>query len=639
MTVSFSTLSTVAYEPTAALGRRGEFPVFFPCRLEWDRLKEILDVPGVTRASGGVRCTWDVAWQIGLWLGVEAPLAPIEANVDLAEDARSMPGLQRYLELELNKKLRPYQREGALFLARRAWAMNCDPMRSGKTLQSLAASILINAEKVLIVCPALAKYVWADEISKWLGEEAFILEGRAGSVARQFCRTCRATGRVGTDRCPDCRLRNGAANGFRLFRNREEVQVGLAAAHYVIVNYDLLVAQKATDEVGRAFVRDDLQGWAPVLASHRFNLCIADESHLLRGWSSDAKKKGQTRRDRFVQTVKYIPTVWALTGTPIFGYVRDLWGQVDAISDGLFSNRSNLPFAFHKRYAEGHKGEYGWIANGRTALADSELPHRLSYFKMQRPRSVILKQQPPKDRQVIRIQEDEKTKKAIVKAAAITGSEAKLTRLMMQTAAIKRKVVVENVLNELAEGNKVIVFTLLRKLCEQMGAAIESACRKKDVATKMREVNTKIWTAHGDTPPKGRFQMAQVFREHPGAGAFVATIDSLQVAVSLKGASSVHFADLHWQPAAMLQAEDRPYEVGITGLGIVYYVVRNSIDEHVEATVLPKVQTLAKVLAEKGAGEMSTAFAGKQETVSEIFARLTTHLRPEIEDGDYDDDE
>ncbi len=916
-------LDTQSYDPIRALGDRGQYPCFFPCRLSWDRVRELTNIPGVIRGPGGLRCTWDAAWVLGALLDQTPPVPPTEAFVNLAEDAKRMPGLQRYLQLGLNKKLRPYQKEGALFLARRMWAMNCDPMRclsgdteitinragnakrirlsqleykfnggeavngktwdstiptfaqsctedgfirlnqiksvqftgtkttlrvvtddghelratpehqfmtnkgwarlaelregdavlvackpkkqnqpyahhgypaldgmwnhphavvftssrkdgrkerlarvtlhrlvaeakhngltvaefvgrvvlnevgglqfldpektivhhkdgnkfnndpanldlltreehsrqhgvesawkncslfaeetriaridnpreemtydvtmaapyhnyaangivvhnSGKSVQALAGAILVDAQKVLIVCPALAKYVWAEEISKWLNDGALILEGRSGRYARGYCVGCEARGRVLNEttgkfeRCEACKLKNGQANGFTIFRDAE-VHQAIARSQFVIVNYDLLVAQKSADEAGKTFTRDDLQGWCPMLAQHSFDVCIADESHLLRGWSSDPKKKGQTRRERFVQCVANIPRVWGLTGTPIYGFVRDLWGQIDALSGGLYGNGSGLPFSFHTRFCGGHKDEYGWKADGRTALADTELPKRLEFFKIQRPRSVILSQQPAKIRQVIRIDEDQKTKSA-ARRAARTGStsEGKLTRLLAQTSKTKRSAIVDNLINEMAQGNKVIAFTLLRKSAEQLGKALEAACKKADVRARMRAVDTRIWMTHGDTTPKGRFQMARAYRDHAGAAAFVATIDAVQVAISLKGAASVHFADMHWQPAAMLQAEDRPYEVGIPGLAIVYYVVRGSIDEHVEATVLPKIETLAKVVNEKGAGEMQRALSGPNESMKQIFARLAAHV-PETEEEDdwidWDDDD
>jgi SNF2 family DNA or RNA helicase len=636
----------MTYDPTAAFGGRGEWPVFYSCRLPWNQLRELLDIPGVVRAPGGIRCTWDVAPVLGGILGHKSPTPPLERNVQLAEDARRMPGLARYVQLGLQQRLREYQRLGALFLARRSWGMNCDPMRSGKSVQSLAASVLIKAERVLIVCPALAKFVWAEEVSKWLHHEALILEGRSGKVARQYCRTCDARGRVASDNgslpyCDACKLKNGQANGYRLFQGEQEVDMALRAASYIIVNYDLLVAQKTANDVGVMAVREDLQGWAPILAKYNFDLCIADEAHLLRGWTTDQRKKGQTRRERFVEVVEHIPRVWGLTGTPIYGYTRDLWGQLDAISGGLFSNNSGLPFAFHKRYCEGHKDDYGWKANGRSPLAETELKERLGYFKLQRARAEILKDMPAKIRQVIRVQEDPATKIAAEKAARATGGTAtrggRLSRLLKQTSKIKRPVVVENVIDELAASNKVVVFTLLRDSAEKLGKAIEKACKSRSHSARMREVNTRVWLTHGDSTPQARFEMARAFREHVGAGAFVCTIDSVQVAVSLNGATSVHFADMHWQPSAMLQAEDRPYEVGTTGLSIVYYVVRGSIDEHVEAVVLPKIGTLAHVVDEAGADQMRDALAGQKETLSEVFARLSAHIPDEIEEvDDYD---
>jgi SNF2 family DNA or RNA helicase len=822
------------YDPTAALGRRGERPCFFPARLPWEVLREYVSIPGVARAPGGLRCTWDIAPTVARLLGVAPPVPPLEANVDLAADARAMPGLSRYRALGLQDRLRPYQRYGALFLARRTWALQSDPMRclasdswvrrrrspaagdhervalacvqvgdtllsargglyawntvtavhhvgpkpgfrvrlesgfirrprvselvcsedhqfsvesgaryvplhrlrigdavdaesewhhgtftgqrilsiepvgevemmdltmkdplnnyvaggfvvhnSGKSVQSLAASVLVDAEHVLIVCPALAKYVWADEIAKWLGEEALILEGRGGRVARRYCIACGARGYTETDPlgapipCSACRLRNGQSRGYKLFDVRrlsakddvavvdgqivrtiafrcpkhpdlattdsaydgaecqackDELATTIRAARFVLVNYDLLTAQKSSDERGVTFIRGDLQGWAPTLAQFKFDLCIADEAHQLRGWSSDAKKKGQTRRERFAEVAANIPRVWGLTGTPVYGFTRDLWGQLDAISGGLFSDTRGLPFAFHSRYCLGFKDTYGWKADGRSPLADTELVERLEYIKIQRSRSEILKDMPAKIRQVIRVDEDAKAKKAAAARAKAGANEGRLMRLLKQTSAHKRDAVVENVVAELAAGSKCVVFTLLRESADKMSKALEKAIQSKDVATRMREVRANIWTTHGDASPQVRFELARSFREHDGAGVFIATIDSVQVAVSLKGATSVHFADLHWQPSAMLQAEDRPYEVGTTGLTIVYYVVRGSVDEHIEAVVLPKIETLARLVAEEGASAMKGAFAGPEESADAIYARMTAHLAAQPEE-------
>jgi hypothetical protein len=659
------------------LGARGERPAFFAVQLPWPRLRELTSIPGIARAPGGVACTWDIAPMLAEHLGLPCPPPPTEENLSdeaLKAEAAALPGLERYRRLELPAKLRPYQKEGALFLARRAYAMQCDPMRSGKSAMALAASVLVDAKRTLVVCPALAKYVWAEEIAKWLKEEALILEGRAGDFAKRYCRTCDARGRVDDAYCAVCKMRNGQANGYKVFDTYvwewdvsgaliaecpkhndappswntrgliepcvlclDELHAAIENAKYVVCNYDILVAQKNSDAAGKLHVQENLQGWAPVLASHRFDLGILDEAHMIRGFSTDSSRKGQTRRDRVVEVTENFDIVWALTGTPIFGFTRDLWGPLDAISKGALTGTSQtdrLPFAFHARYCEGMKDEYGWKADGRSIHVDTELKVRLPMFKIQRPRNLILSQMPPKVRQVVRVDAGDVGSKK----PRGSNDEARLASLLKKTFDAKVDFVTENVISELGEGNKCVVFVYLRASAEKMGKAIEAACKKHDVKSRMREVDTKIWTVHGDTSPQGRFEMARAFREHPKAGVFVATIDSVQVAISLKGASSVHFADLHWQPAALLQAEDRPYEVGITGLSILYYIVRGSVDEHIESIVLPKVRTLAEVVNEKGADELRNALAhgvGK-ENLAQIIKAMMKGVDTDL--GAYDDE-
>ena len=171
-------------------GGRGERPVFIASQVDWERQRDITEVPGVVAVPGGFRCTWDVAWAVAALLKVEAPTLPLATEAEYNAALANLPGIARYRELQLNKRLREYQITGAGFLALRSWAMLCDPMRAGKTLTALAASVLTGTQKTLVVCPALPKLGWAEEIARWVEEEAVVLEGRAGAVARRFCKTC-----------------------------------------------------------------------------------------------------------------------------------------------------------------------------------------------------------------------------------------------------------------------------------------------------------------------------------------------------------------------------------------------------------------------------------------------------------------
>lgn len=63
--------------------------------------------------------------------------------------------------------LKFYQEVGRDFLARKTRALLADEMRLGKTAQALTACVQINAQRVLIICPAIARRVWQDEAEKW----------------------------------------------------------------------------------------------------------------------------------------------------------------------------------------------------------------------------------------------------------------------------------------------------------------------------------------------------------------------------------------------------------------------------------------------------------------------------------------
>lgn len=64
---------------------------------------------------------------------------------------------------------RPYQLEGRDFLAARRHALLADEMRVGKTPQAILACEAVGAERVLVVCPAIAVEQWRREFPRWYG--------------------------------------------------------------------------------------------------------------------------------------------------------------------------------------------------------------------------------------------------------------------------------------------------------------------------------------------------------------------------------------------------------------------------------------------------------------------------------------
>jgi hypothetical protein len=596
---------------------------------------------------------------------------------------------------------------------------------------SLGAATLVDSRKTLIVCPQYARLGWADEVQEWLGEGALLLCGRGGREARERCLTCKGRGTlVDGAQCMDCRGRNGQSTGYRIYDVPElssfnvvdrtqgaiqwsnlgklactrhpdvtmqaspdltqrpmcgkcyrELYTAIDRARYVIVNYELLV-QHHTDVGGGVVVaRSDLAGWVDTLKQFTWDVCIADEGQMLRGWSTATRRAGVPRNEKMLELVgsNTIPRVWIVTGTPFYGFVRDIFWLLEIASGGLWGSDTRLRGKkFMIRYCEGKQTNYGFQAKGRSAYAEVELMRRLvgapreqgaiqsDGIMIQRTREELFKDVPPMGRQVVHL--DIEGVRPWIPGHTKRGG-ATIAKMIVALNDLKREAVIDKFINELSEGNKIVVFCFHVPSAKKTFLALEKALASPAVRTRMRQVNAKVWLATGPRRKKkgegeddeadndsttledvqltdeqrknwatdgdARYRMAEQYREHVGAAALVATTESMPGALSLKGASSVHFLDLHWSPGAMAQAENRPWHPEVKDLTVVYYVVRGSVDDHIEAEVLPKAETLARMGREKGAEAMLAAFNRTEEdrTLDAIYARLTRHVRLDAESG------
>lgn len=659
--------------PPAIFGARGQRPLFYPTNLTGSWLDGILEIPGVKHAlrgnQFGLECTWDAAWSVTKLLRIDEPVLPTNES--------ALPGLARYRELGLHEKTRKYQKEDLIWLTQRAWALHAGPMRSGKTLTALAADVLIDSRRTLVLGPSISLWNWAREIYMWTGERALILSGLGMRDGRLYCTACRGKGTVDGIDCESCKARNGQAYGYQIFdvpvmepeilqlddgpvcgirgpfkcvkhpdlevakpwvlcpRCREELLCAIAGARYVVINYELLVPHLQFGGAGDLKgPRGDLMGWTGLLSQFPWDVAFCDESHLLRGWTTSLGRNGLTRREKTRELLARVQRVWMLSGTPFWGYTRDIWGQLDIASGGLFGEDSGgVPGkSFMLRYCGGKKGDFGWEASGRSAYAETELVRRLGVVMMKRTNEELFGQLPPETITVTVIEVDGDN------GWDAGNDESKLednmARAIRKLSAKKLPVVLPVLLQELAQGNRTLVFCFSPESAIALSAAIEKEMGKAINKRRMQEVNAKLWLVTADKPssPKARDEMAESFREHQGAGVFVSTIGVMQVAISLKGAASVHFVDLHFIPGAIFQAKDRAKD-HTRPLSVVFYKAMGTIDERLEEIVLPRVEMLTRLANEKQADALRNALVSaqaKKETLDAIWARHTAHLRKPV---------
>lgn len=180
----------------------------------------------------------------------------------------SREALQRTSRKRIDgKELYDFQRAGVQFLALHERALLADDQGTGKTIQTLVA--LPNDSKVILICPAVVKYNWRNEIALWRPEyKVTILEGR---------------------------------NSFKLPEKGE----------IVILNYDILPL----------WLVSDIPAETKLILKE--TILVADEAHMVKNYKT-------ARHQKVNRLARLCKTVWFLTGTPLMTRPQDLYGVLSA---------------------------------------------------------------------------------------------------------------------------------------------------------------------------------------------------------------------------------------------------------------------------------------------------------------------
>jgi SNF2 family DNA or RNA helicase len=324
-------------------------------------------------------------------------------------------------------------------------------------------------------------------------------------------------------------------------------------AHVWITTYDVLRGDLASSGKG-------VEPLLPQDLARSFDVVLLDEAQSI--------KNAESGRTRAVLQLD-AKWRWALSGTPIENHLEDLQSLFQFLKPRL------LP------------------AEGLTPALAAEL---IAPYVKRRTKRDVMRELPPKIRQDEWLELDAQQRLAYEAAETRARDELeelgdRVTRMHVFTriAELKRicnfapgnasspklRATLEKVEEIAASGQKVLVFT---QWVEDGVLRIADALRPFGVVT-----------FDGSLGAGAREAAVRQFREDPAITAFVATVKSAGVGLTLTEASYVIHFDHWWNPAWMWQAEDRAHRRGQTQPVNVYSLwMADTIEQRVHALLQQK---------------------------------------------------
>lgn len=441
----------------------------------------------------------------------------------------------------MTEQLLPYQVQGAQFLAAKDRAGLFDEMGVGKTAQAIRALDLVGARKILIICPAAVREVWAGEFRKFATIPRRIIKGRD---------------------IHDLNL---------WLRNK---------AHVLLLSYEMATT------------------WAKRLEGDLIDAIVFDEAHYLKNHlsaRSAALLGSDLNEDQWRNKyglARWAAHVWFLTGTPNPNDAADIWSIM------RFCRATRLGRKiFRDRYYRARSGSYSTQHMPRDEMVP-ELKQAIRSFSLRRTKAEAGLQLPPiwlttmtvdGDTQDIRalLRDYPDLEKAILDAIEKGG----LSFIDAQHVATLRRLVGEA---------KAPAF--LELLCEELEDGLEKVVvfgiHTKALGTLAAGLNRRGFRAvqiDGSSSERARMEAVRAFQDDPDCRVLVGNIRAAGTGLTLTAAADVVMFESSWAPADNAQALMRVHRIGQTrSVRARFITLANSIDEVVSATVARKTAAIAK---------------------------------------------
>jgi len=453
----------------------------------------------------------------------------------------------------------PYQREAVNFALRRGGrVLLADEMGLGKTAQALTLCSQFPSDfPLLVVCPSSLRGNWREEASRWLP-----------SIVSNPDRHIQVV-RKGSDKL------------------RREARV-------VIVSYDLIAQQEAFQQSAHG---------------KKYRVVICDEAHFLKTPSSQRSKAlrpilQETRRCAL------------LTGTPALAKASELYPLLDCLLPGVLPSHNE----FCKRYCNEKTLRLGkrHVKQWEGCRLGDELYAVLDAVMVRRFKKEVLSQLPAKRRQRVvldRLSNEQGVLKELREKMSAFGCQreegelqggkngAAATELFRLTGLAKVDAVAEYV--------QYLVEAECRFLLFAHHHAVMDTLQQK-----LEKLKAGFIRIDGKTPSHQREQLVNEFRSNPAKQVALLSITACGQGLNLQVCSTVVFAELHWTPGTLLQAEDRAHRMGQQeSVNVHYLIAKDTLDESVYQ-MLERKQHDVGVMVDGQASKIGAENVGSKGTFS-----------------------
>jgi SWI/SNF-related matrix-associated actin-dependent regulator 1 of chromatin subfamily A len=275
-----------------------------------------------------------------------------------------------------------------------------------------------------------------------------------------------------------------------------------------------------------------------------------------------------------------------------------------------FNNKSD----FAKRFCDGGIDENGrWDASGASNLDELNAFLR-SVLMVRRMKSQVLKQLPPKIRQVIYLDADERTKEIlkfqdniignipytkckdsnefVLDEEAFTrtirslpvGTMQNLMALRKEAALAKMPQAIEHYKERLEGFSKILIFAHHTEVIRALQKAFEGISVMID----------------GSVAVDKRQEIVREFNTNPDLKIFIGQEQAAGVGLNLTSAQLVSFMEECLRPGDTSQCEDRAHRIGQQGSVLVeHLILKDSMDAAIAKMVIEKQMNIEKAINKK----------------------------------------